>query len=323
MRLGLLTVVFYHLPLETALDRIKAEGIDTIELGTGNYPGKTHCDPDRLLEDPGALEALCHQLRHRGLKVSALACHGNPLHPDRTIAAEHHRVFEQTVRLASRIEVDRITLFSGCPGGSPADTTPNWVTCAWPRDYQDILEWQWSERVVPYWKQQVDFAKRYGVTRLCFEMHPGFVVYNPASLLRLRGAIGEAVGANFDPSHLFWQGIDVIEAVRILGRAGAIHHVHAKDVAMNNGVMRLNGVLDTTPLDRIGERAWIFRTVGYGHDALFWRQFGSALREVGYDDVVSIEHEDALASPEEGVTRAVELLRNCLLSEPPAQAWWA
>ena len=323
MRIGLLTVVFYHLPFEEALDRIAAAGLDTIELATGNYPGNTHCDPDRLLKDRDLLVAFQHQLERRALRVSAFACHGNPLHPQPAIASEHHRVFEQTVRLASLFGVDRITLFSGCPGASDSATSPNWVTCAWPPEFLELLEWQWREKVIPYWRDQAAFARQHGVTRLCFEMHPGFVVYNPATLMRLRDQVGETIGANFDPSHLFWQGIDVIEAVRLLGRAGAIFHVHAKDTAINAGVVRQNGVLDTTPLDRVADRAWIFRTVGYGHDALFWRQFISSLREVGYDDVMSIEHEDALASPEEGVTRAVEFLLGSVLKEPPAPAWWA
>ncbi|SRR5579872_200752 len=322
MRLGLLTVVFNHLGFEEALDRVVAEGLDTVELGTGNYPGNSHCDPDSLLQEATALARFRKQLASRGLRISALACHGNPLHPNPTIAREHHRVFEQSLRLAQELEVDRITLFSGCPGGLDGGTSPNWVTCAWPPEYQEALDWQWREMVIPYWQEQAALAKKHGV-RLCFEMHPGFVVYNPASLLKLRRAAGDSVGANFDPSHLFWQGIDVIEAVRLLGTEGAIFHVHAKDTGFNDSLVRKHGVLDTTPLDRVGDRSWIFRTVGYGHDQLFWRTFVSVLREVGYDDVLSIEHEDALASPEQGVSRAVEFLANSVLTEPPGQAWWA
>jgi sugar phosphate isomerase/epimerase len=320
MHIGLLTSVFHDRSLEEVLDRVHAYGLGHVELGTGGYPGNAHCDPDTLLADAAALESFTSALRKHDIHISALACHGNPLHPDRATAESYHRVFQQTVRLAERLQVERLTLFSGCPGDSEASTRPNWVACAWPPDYQAVLDWQWREKVVPYWREQAAFARSHGVTKLCFEMHPGFVVYNPGTLLKLREAVGEEIGANLDPSHLFWQGIDVIAAIRYL--KDAIYHVHAKDTAFNSDVARRNGFVDTTPLDCLSQRAWVFRTIGYGHDELFWRQFVSVLREVGYDDVLSIEHEDLLASQEEGVRRAVSVLQSCVLVEPPAQPWW-
>jgi len=154
-------------------------------------------------------------------------------------------------------------------------------------------------------------------------MHPGFVVHNPRTLLRLRDACGEAVGANLDPSHLFWQGVDVVLAIHQLGRADAIYHVHAKDTALHPINAPLNGVLDTVPQAQVNERAWIFRTVGYGHGELEWRRILTALRLVGYDGVLSIEHEDALLSVEEGFQKGVAFLRSVMPSEPPmAEAWW-
>jgi sugar phosphate isomerase/epimerase len=255
------------------------------------------------------------------LTISALRCHANPLHPQAAIAEEAHATFELTVRLAEQLRVDRVCLFSGCPGDSDQARYPNWVTAAWPPDYQELLAWQWQEKVIPYWKSAAAFARDRGV-RLCFEMHPGFVVYNPETLLRLRCECGDNIGANLDPSHLFWQGIDVIEAIRVLGQAGALYHVHAKDTAIDEHNARVNGVLDTKPLDQVARRSWVFRTVGYGHDALLWREFVSALRKEGYDDVLSIEHEDALASIDEGFLKAVRLLREVMFSEQPATAWW-
>ena len=320
MQLGVSTVVLQHLRFEDALDRIAALGLTAVELGAGNYPGNTHCPADELLADATRLKEYRHALDKRGLTISALACHGNPLHPNRDVAREHHRVFEQAVLLAERLDVERLTLFSGCPGDSPASNQPNWVTCAWPTDYLTTLNWQWEDVVIPYWKEQATFARNHGVRKLCFEMHPGFVVYNPATLLRLREAVGGEIGANLDPNDLFWQGIDAVVAVRTLG--DATYHVHAKDVDFNSEAVRRNGVLDTTPLEKIEARSWSFRTVGHGHDSLLWKRFFGALREVGYDDVISIEHEDILASPEEGLAQAVAFLKNCLFTEPRPQPWW-
>jgi sugar phosphate isomerase/epimerase len=159
--------------------------------------------------------------------------------------------------------------------------------------------------------------------RLCFELHPGFVVYNPATLLRLREACGVNVGANLDPSHLFWQGIDLESAIAELGRQRAIFHVHAKDTAIHSRNAAVNGVLDTTPLDRVAERSWIFRTVGYGHGEMDWRRILTALRLAGYDDVLSIEHEDALMSIDEGFRKGIAFLRGVMPVEPPLTgAWW-
>ena len=322
MKLGVFTVLFANEQLETALDRVVDAGLDCVEIGTGNYPGDAHCRPAELLADTSALAAFRRSIESRGLEISALSCHGNPLHPRQEVAASSHETFVRTVELAGRLGVGRVNLFSGCPGDSDSADYPNWVTCAWPTEYADLLEWQWREKVIPYWQEQAAMASEAGI-RLGFEMHPGFVVYNPRTLLRLREACGEAVGANLDPSHLFWQGIDVETAITELGRHDAIFHVHAKDTAINPRNAALNGVLDTVPLGNVADRSWVFRTVGYGHGELDWRQILSALRLAGYDDVISIEHEDALLSIEEGFEKGVAFLRSVMPTQPPlTEAWW-
>jgi len=322
MKLGVFTVLFGDRPLEAALDRIAAAGLDCVEIGTGNYPGFAHCRPEELLADDAALKQFQHAISSRGLEISALSCHGNPLHPRPEVARANHEVFERTLKLAQALGVGRVNLFSGCPGDSDTARFPNWVTCAWPNEYGELLEWQWSQKVIPYWREQASLAQQHGV-RLGFEMHPGFVVYNPATLLRLRDACGEAIGANLDPSHLFWQGIDIEAAVAELGKAGAIFHTHAKDTAIHTRNAGLNGVLDTVPLGDVGRRSWVFRTVGYGHGELDWRRILIALRLAGYDDVLSIEHEDALLSIEEGFSKGVAFLRSVMPSEPAlSSAWW-
>jgi sugar phosphate isomerase/epimerase len=322
MKLGVLTVLFAQKPFEEVLDYVRSAGLDMVELGAAAYAASPHCDPHLLLDDAGARKAVQEALASRGLGISALSAHGNPLHPDPAIATPHREGLRITVRLAHALGLNTVNCFSGCPGDSDGAKYPNWVTCPWPSDFLEILEWQWDKKVIPYWREEARFAEDHGV-RLAFEMHPGFVVYNPETLLRLRDACGKAIGANFDPSHLFWQGIDPIEAVRVLGVAGAIYHVHAKDTAMADANVRVNGILDTKHYKDELNRAWLFRTVGYGHDALFWKNFVSALRMVGYDDTLSIEHEDSLMSVNEGFRKAVDLLKSVLLIEPTGGMWWA
>jgi sugar phosphate isomerase/epimerase len=324
MKLGVVTGLFGDQPFEAALDLAREAGLDCVEIGTHNYPGKNaHIDVDELLTSEGSRRAYLKALSSRGLEISALSCHGNPLHPRRELAQASHAVYRPTVELAGKLGVPCVILFSGCPGDSDQARYPNWVTCAWPTEFGELLEWQWREKVIPYWKEQADFAAAQGV-RLGFEMHPGFVVYNPATLLRLREACGEIVGANFDPSNLFWQGIDVETAITELGQAGAIYHVHAKDTGINRTNAARNGVLDTTPLDQVSRRSWLFRTVGYGHSQIEWKRIMMALRLTGYDGVLSIEHEDALLSVNEAFRKAIVFLREVMPSEPPplGQASW-
>jgi sugar phosphate isomerase/epimerase len=322
MKLGVLSVVYQDLPLEQALDRLAELGVEAVELGTGNYPGNAHCDPDALLREPRRAKELRDAIAARGLAISALSCHGNPLHPDDAVSVPAHAVWEQTLQVAELLEVRVVNTFSGCPGDGPGARSPNWVTCAWPTEYLDVLDWQWNECALPYWSRQSDLAREHGVSKIALEMHPGFLVYNPESLLRLRAAAGEEIGANFDPSHLFWQGIDPVAAIRALGSENAIFHAHAKDTHVDSGNARVNGVLDTKPYENVGDRSWTFRTVGFGHGEDTWRDILSALRVAGYDDVLSIEHEDILASRDEGLAKAVEFLRPLIFSEPPAEAWW-
>lgn len=323
MKLGVLTVLFQEKPLDEVLAIVKRYGLDAVELGTGNYPGAAHCNPETLLASAGARQSFRQQIEQHGLMISALSCHGNPLHPQRAIAEAAHQTWRQTVLLAEELGVDCINLFSGCPGDSETSVRPNWVTCAWPPDYLETLEWQWNEKLIPYWQEEAAFARAHGVTKIAFEMHPGFMVYNPETLLRLRAAVGPEIGANFDPSHLVWQGIDPVEAIKLLGQAGALFHVHAKDIYVDRSNVAKNGVLDTKPYGDLLNRSWSFRSVGYGMTEADWKAMISALRMVGYDYVLSIEHEDALASVEEGFAKAVEMLKRCLFKESPAQIWWA
>lgn len=312
MKLGVFDPIFGSLELEPMLDRVVELGLDAVEMGAGNYPGDARCRPAELLADGSARGRFARAFADRGLTISALSCHGNPLHPDRARAEHDDAVYRDTVRLASELGISRVNLFSGCPGDSPNATQPNWVVCAWPPEFGEMVAWQWEAVVLPYWHEAGRFAQEHGI-RLGFEMHPGFVVYNPRTLLRLRAEVGDVIGANFDPSHLFWQGIDPIEAIRALGPA--IVHVDAKDTELHGRRIAVDGVLDVHGHEDLAERPWIFRSVGDGHDLDFWRRFVAALREAGYDDVVSIEHEDRLASVEDGLERAIATLRAAIADD--------
>jgi sugar phosphate isomerase/epimerase len=318
MKIGVFTPLLSQLSLSTVLARLKALHIDTVELGTGNYPGDAHCKLS-MLEDAEAFADFRRVLAEEGTSISALSCHGNALHPDRARAAHDREVSRRTILLAEKLGVPVVVDFSGCPGDSPAAKQPNWVTCPWPPDYLDVLRWQWDEVVTPFWIEHGKFAADHGV-RIAIEMHPGFVVYSPETMLRLRSIAGPSVGCNLDPSHMFWQNIDPIAAVRVLG--DAIFHVHAKDTQLYAANLPRTGVLDTKPYTDERNRGWIFRTVGYGHGAEWWKEFVSTLRMYGYGGVLSIEHEDSLLSAEEGLTKAVAFLNDLVIREQPGAAWW-
>jgi sugar phosphate isomerase/epimerase len=321
MKLGIFTPLFAKLGLDEVLAKVGEAGLDAIEIGTGGYPGQDHIRVDELLADASKARDYRKKIEDHGLVISALSCHGNPLHPQQAIARAHDEVFRKTVRLAENLEVPVVVAFSGCPGDSDAAKYPNWVTCPWPPDFLKVLEWQWEQKVIPYWKEAAAFARDHG-RRVAIEAHPGFVVYNVETAMTLRKEAGETIGVNFDPSHLFWQGVDVPAAIRVLGDARAIFHFHAKDVQVFRPQVVVNGIIDAKSYTEMNRRAWLFRTVGAGHDALAWREIMGALRMVGYDYVISIEHEDALASIDEGFRGAVEFLKPMILRDPPAQAWW-
>ncbi|HEO72598.1 MAG TPA: sugar phosphate isomerase/epimerase [Candidatus Hydrogenedentes bacterium] len=320
MKLGCLTAMFSDKSLDQVLDIVRPFGLQALELGAGNYPGAAHLDVQGLLSSKPKRDELLGKLKGEGLEISAISCHGNCLHPDSAFAKENIKVQNNAIKLAEKLGVKVVIDFSGCPGESDKAAKPNWVTCPWPPDYIEILEWQWDKKVIPYWKKQAKFAADHGV-KVAFEMHPGFVVYNTETMLKLRKECGNNLGGNFDPSHLFWQGMDPIASVRALGKA--IFHVHAKDSKVDEFNTAVNGVLDTKHYGDEINRSWIFRTVGYGHGREWWNDFVSTLRLVGYDGVLSIEHEDSLMSSMEGLGKAVALLKDVLLFEKVTAMTWA
>lgn len=321
MKLGVMNPVLNGYEFEDALKYLHSLGVQVIEIGAGGYPGDVHLKPEELIGKPEAVKAYKELLAKYEIEIAAISCHGNPLHPNKEIAEKFHNQFKNAILAAEALDVHTIIGFSGCPGDCDESKNPNWVTCAWPEDYLEILDWQWNEKVIPYWKDMAEFAKQHGINKIAFEMHPGFVVYNPETLLKLRNAVGDIVGANFDPSHLFWQGIDPVAAIRAL--KGAIYHFHAKDTRIDDKNCSVNGVLDTKGYGELMNRSWIFRTVGYGHGKEVWNDIISMLKTVGYDGAISIEHEDALMSSEEGLEKAIAFLKDVLIFENAGEMWWA
>jgi sugar phosphate isomerase/epimerase len=321
MKLGVMGAGLGGMGFKKALDYCQQLGLEAIELPVGAYPGRPFFNPDEVLKNKAMQQKIKDAIAKRGLIVSGLAVHGNPVHPDKRIAARHEHEHDVAVRLARKLGTDVVITFSGCPGGSKADKMPNWVTCAWPPDYLKALEYQWDKVLVPFWTKKNKAAADEGV-KIAFEAHPGFCVYNPDTLLKLRKACGKQLGCNFDPSHFFWQGIDPVEAARVIGDAKAMFHVHAKDTAIDPLNSRINGNLDAKNYGDVGARSWVFRTCGYGHGDEFWKPFISMLRIKGYDGVLSIEHEDSLMSLQEGFEKAVSYLKGVMVRQKPGAAWW-
>jgi sugar phosphate isomerase/epimerase len=320
MRIGVLTALYQDLPFEEALDKATTAGVTAVEIGSGGYPGSPHCPVDELLESQAKREEYMAAIASRGLILSALSCHNNPIHPDPEVAKVANDTIRKSVMLAALLGIPVVNGFSGLPAGSSTDSMPNWVTCPWPPHFLEILDYQWNQVAIPYWQETAQFIADQGV-KMAFEMHPGMLVYNVDTMLRMREAAGPAIGCNFDPSHLFWNGVDPIAAIRKLG--AAIYHVHGKDVYLDPLNIAVNGCNDHKPYGEIAKRSWTFRTIGYGHELKVWKDIMSAFRLVGYDYVVSIEHEDAMMSSDEGLSKAVATLKEAVIVEQPGAMFWA
>jgi len=322
MEIGVHSPPLYDRSFAEALAYLDDIGVDAVEPGVGGYPGDEHLDRRAYLDDEDAQADLTALLDEHDMRISALATHNNPIHPDEERAAKADTELREAIGLAGQLDVNTVTCFSGLPAGSPSDETPNWITAPWPSEHAEAHEYQWDEVGIPYWRDIAEHAETHGVD-VAIEMHPNMLVYEPHGLLRLREATNERIGANFDPSHLYWQGIEITDAIRLLGDEDAIHHFHAKDTRVYEEQAREKGVLDTTPYTDEANRSWLFQSIGYGHDELHWKDVVSTLRMVGYDGALSIEHEDSLTSSIEGLEKAVEMLDRAVFDSHPGDAFWA
>ncbi len=307
MNLGFVSDSLGRLPLTQLLDHAARLQVAGVEVNAGGWSTAPHLDLKALLASAATRQAWRAEFSARGLLIAALNANGNPLHPtDGTQSA----CLKDTLRLAGELGVKTVCTMSGLPEGAPGDVMPNWVVTAWPPENQQMLAYQWNDILLPYWSDIVALAKACGVERIALELHGNQCVYNVPTLLRLRQAVGPVVGANLDPSHLFWMGADPLAAVDALGNA--LYHVHAKDTLLNTAVQATHGVLDSGSLADVAARAWSYVTLGYGHDERWWRSFCYRLRMAGYDGWLSIEHEDVLLHALDGLEKSVRLLKQVM-----------
>ena len=307
MRLGFVSDSLGTQTIAQMLDNAARLQVSGVEVNTGGWSTAPHLDLKAMLGSAAARQAFLAQFSARGLEVAALNANGNPLHPtDKAQSA----CLKDTIRLAGEMGIKTVCTMSGLPAGAPGDVMPNWVVASWPPETQKILNYQWNDVLVPYWTEIASLAKSCGVERIALELHGNQCVYNVPTLLRLRNAVGPVVGANLDPSHLFWMGADPLAAIDALGEA--LYHVHAKDTLLNAPVQATTSLLENGSLTDIPSRAWSYITLGYGHDEQWWRQFCYRLLMVGYDRWLSIEHEDVLLNSLEGLEKSVHLLKQVM-----------
>ena len=304
MDLCLYTDSVPELPFEDALDLAARIGCGSVEIAGGGQSSAPHLRLAELLGDRRRRIAFGDAFATRGLRIAALNCSAWPLHPVR--GAEQEAIIRDTIRLAGELGVETVVSMSGTPGDGPGASTIDWVFYPWPADATALLARQW-DAAIPFWERMAAHAEANGVRRIAFELHPLHLVFNVPTLHRMREAVGPIIGANMDPSHLFWQGMDPLAAIAALGPA--VQHVHLKDTGLQADRVALAGVLDTTPFEDPRQRAWTFRTVGRVHDRAWWASFVTALRAVGYDGPLSIENEDPYQPAIEGVEEAAAFIR--------------
>ncbi|MGM0181177.1 hypothetical protein IGK74_000063 [Enterococcus sp. AZ150] len=322
MKLGVFTPLFNQLSFDDMLEEVAKRELQTVEIGTGGFPGNAYCDIDALLASSQKRTEYLHRLADKNLTISAFSAHNNPLSPDPKEAKIADELLQKTIRLASLMNVPVVNGFSGISGGNATDTSVNWPVLPWPTEYGDNYHYQWEEKLIPYWKMINEQCEQAGV-KIGIELHGGFLAHTPYTMLKLRDAAGKNIGCNLDPSHLWWQGIDPVGAIKILGKEQAIHHFHAKDTYLDQDNINMYGLTDMQPYDQVQTRAWTFRSVGCGHSMTEWSNIISALRLYEYDYVLSIEHEDPLMSISEGFDRAVTNLKSIMIQEQPTDLWWA
>lgn len=309
MRMCLVTDCLGFMSLEEMADTAAGLGYESLEFACGNWSKAPHVDLDALIESSLHREKIVSVLKEKGLSIEALNCSGNQLAPNEE-GREHQKVVEKTFQLAELLGVKKIIMMSGLPGGSPADKTPNWITTSWPPINMEILNWQWNEVAIPYWKKTVEKAKEYGIEKIALENHGSQLVYNSESLFKLRKYVGDMIGINFDPSHLVWMGGDPIVTLRNLG--SAIYHVHAKDTRIERQIVETQGILDTKTINEFSKRSWNYVALGHGHDVRWWKEFFSVLSMMGYNGAVSQEMEDLTMDPLTALKKSTLVLKEAL-----------
>ena len=307
MKLGFVSDSLGSMRFEDILEEAARMGVSGIEVNTGGWSTAPHFDLVGMKASGDKRRAFLKAFEDHGLEVISLNANGNPLHPTDPAQSD---CLKDTIRVAGEMGITQVCTMSGLPAGGPEDRMPNWVVSSWPPETQTILNYQWNEVMIPHWEEIVALAREHGVERIALELHGNQCVYNVPSLLKLREAVGPIVGANLDPSHLFWMGADPLAAAEALG--AAIYHVHAKDTMLNAPVQATTSLLENGSLMDIPARSWSYITLGFGHAEEWWRQFCYRLKMAGYDGWLSIEHEDVLLNSLEGLEKSVTLLQGLI-----------
>ncbi len=311
IRIGVFDAAFRDLSLEQLIEVIKEFKIEAVELASGNQVGSPHCDREELLADKSKLRDYVALFEKNNIMISAFSCHGNPVHPDREKAQREDRVYRQTIDLAAQTGVNRMVCFSGCPGDGTGKH-PNWIQSLETEEWVQLLQWQWQEVLVPYWKDLAAYGRQRNV-KIAVEMDSGNSVFNVETLLKLRHAAGDNVGANLDFSGIFQLGVEPTAVVKKLGAEECIYHMHGKDIWIDPGNTAVNGLVDLTPYSDLAHRSWSYADIGFGHDLVVWKSIAETLKAVGYHHVISIEHESPYTSDRIGVARAAQALQQVLL----------
>ena len=296
-----------------------SEGIEAIEFAAGGFDTKrlfeknVVCTAENLLKDKNILKRFLKIPERYNLEISALASKGNPLHPDKKQSEVFTNDILGTIELAKAIGVNTVIVFAGTPGAGEDAKYPNWIANTFPKELGRAAKWQWEKKIIPFWKKMVEKIKNTDIN-FAFELHKGDSVYNPELFLKLREAVdSEKITCNLDPSHLFPQGIDIETCIRRLGKS--ISYFHAKDCKIEKTISDFRGMLEWKAFGDVGNRAWNYRAMGYGHSESVWKGIISALRLTGYNGVLSIEHGDALMSKREGLRKSVKFLRDVMIQE--------
>jgi len=314
VRLALVTEGMIHRSLDDLMDwlDVHAPAVRNLEIGTGGYSPLRHSPLELTTAERRRWHA---HLVGRGYRIAAFNVSGNPLHPRASIARRHDDDLRRTIELAADLGVDRIVAMSGCPASGPGPSAaPHFAANAWLPDYAGVATWQWENRVRPYWEAIQELVAPESLL-VCLELHPGAHVFNVDTFLRLNAA-APAIAVNLDPSHLFWQRMDPIAVIERLGLR--IGYAHAKDVRYDIPELALNGLLDSRWPGHPSHIPWDFAAVGRGaHDAAWWGTFTAALARETRAVTLSVEHEDRLVDPEDGVVASARLLAGLVEAQQP------
>lgn len=299
MELGILTAPLEEMDLMDVGAWAGANGFSAMEVACWpasggekrRYAGTSHINVDGLSQGQGA--DIKAGLAENGVSISGLGYYPNPLHKEADHRDEVIGHLMKVITAASTMEVPVVNTFLG--GDRSLRVDENWA------------------RAIEIFNPIVAHAQASGV-RLCFENCPMIfsydewpgghnIAYSPKIWRRIFEQWGEAVGMNFDPSHLIWQFIDQTRFIKEFGPQMA--HVHAKDVMIDQDGLYENGTMST------GMGWQVPRLCGLGD--VDWSGFFSGLYRAGYDGPVIIEHEDRdFEGTEDRVKRGFLLARDVL-----------